>query len=287
MKQPAAEQLGTLQSWNDERGFGFIRPNTGGEDVFVHIKDFVNRSSRPKVGDVLVYRLGPGRDDKLKAIDARIQWDAQPSKPASKKAAWLSGELRSWDDEKGYGFIVPARGGPDVFIHITDFKHDDYRPIAGGKILYRLSQDSSGKQRACDAIMKDEEYTIQEARTTLSVWVIALLPFVLSAYVFVQLHSPIFFLVYASMSLLAFLMYAEDKGKAKKGQWRTQEDALHFIELCGGWPGALLAQSVIRHKSQKLPYQTTFWTIVIIHLLGWGYAIATDKIALASTLPTG
>jgi uncharacterized membrane protein YsdA (DUF1294 family) len=41
------------------------------------------------------------------------------------------------------------------------------------------------------------------------------------------------------------------------------------MELVGGWPGALLAQQVFRHKTRKLSYQVVFWTIVVLHAVGW------------------
>jgi hypothetical protein len=41
---------GLLKNWNDERGFGFIEPLQGGEDIFVHIKAFRVRIGRPHVG---------------------------------------------------------------------------------------------------------------------------------------------------------------------------------------------------------------------------------------------
>jgi uncharacterized membrane protein YsdA (DUF1294 family) len=44
---------------------------------------------------------------------------------------------------------------------------------------------------------------------------------------------------------------------------------LHASELLGGWPGALVAQQVFRHKTRKLSYQSAFWLIVTLHLLFW------------------
>jgi uncharacterized membrane protein YsdA (DUF1294 family) len=41
--------------------------------------------------------------------------------------------------------------------------------------------------------------------------------------------------------------------------WRTQESKLHLVALLGGWPGALLAQDLFRHKSRKAQFQVVFW----------------------------
>lgn len=59
---------GTLRSWNDERGFGFIAPTHGGAELFVHISEFPRDGSRPTVGEKLGYELGRGRDGKPQAV---------------------------------------------------------------------------------------------------------------------------------------------------------------------------------------------------------------------------
>ena len=60
-------QTGTLRSWNDDRGFGFIAPTNGGPEVFVHISAFTRDGSRPTIGERLTYELGRGRDGKSQA----------------------------------------------------------------------------------------------------------------------------------------------------------------------------------------------------------------------------
>ncbi|SHM67104.1 Uncharacterized membrane protein YsdA, DUF1294 family [Pseudomonas asturiensis] len=71
------------------------------------------------------------------------------------------------------------------------------------------------------------------------------------------------------MSLLAFLLYRHDKLQAGKGGQRTPENVLHATELLGGWPGALLAQQVFRHKTRKVSFQVVFWLIVLVHQAFW------------------
>ena len=74
---------------------------------------------------------------------------------------------------------------------------------------------------------------------------------------------------YGLMSLVAFLLYWSDKRKARAEQWRTPENVLHALELAGGWPGALLAQQVFRHKTRKVSFQWVFWLIVLAHQVFW------------------
>src|SRR3569832_165595 len=58
---------GLLKSWNDERGFGFLEPLQGGEDIFVHIKAFRVRSGRPQAGQALSFEIEVGPEGKRRA----------------------------------------------------------------------------------------------------------------------------------------------------------------------------------------------------------------------------
>ncbi|WP_426110718.1 DUF1294 domain-containing protein [Pseudomonas sp. DSP3-2-2] len=75
--------------------------------------------------------------------------------------------------------------------------------------------------------------------------------------------------VYLGMSLLTFGLYWRDKRQARLDGWRTPEKVLHGAELLGGWPGALLAQQVFRHKTRKVSYQLVFWLIILLHQVVW------------------
>lgn len=82
---------------------------------------------------------------------------------------------------------------------------------------------------------------------------------------------PLVLMVYTGMSLLTFLVYYLDKSAARRGSWRTRESTLHLLSLLGGWPGALVAQQRLRHKSRKQPFRFIFWLTVLGNLaaLAW------------------
>lgn len=65
--------------------------------------------------------------------------------------------------------------------------------------------------------------------------------------------------VYFPMSMLCFLAYAKDKWAAKKNSWRIKESRLQLMALLGGWPGAVLAQTWLRHKCSKTSFLMVFW----------------------------
>jgi|JI6StandDraft_1071083.scaffolds.fasta_scaffold51081_2 uncharacterized membrane protein YsdA (DUF1294 family) len=73
---------------------------------------------------------------------------------------------------------------------------------------------------------------------------------------------------YAAVSLLTFLIYAIDKSAARAGRWRTPKATLHLLALAGGWPGALLAQQWLRHKSAKRSFRAVFWVTVVLNVVG-------------------
>jgi uncharacterized membrane protein YsdA (DUF1294 family) len=81
----------------------------------------------------------------------------------------------------------------------------------------------------------------------------------------------IFPVLYAAASVITFLAYAIDKRAAQRGGWRIQESTLHLFALAGGWPGAILAQVLLRHKSQKPSFRVVFWLTVLINTALFAY----------------
>ena len=72
-------------------------------------------------------------------------------------------------------------------------------------------------------------------------------------------------IVYGAASAAAVIVYAADKSAAQRDDWRTPERTLHLVALVGGWPGALIAQTVFRHKTRKVPFRIIFWTMVALN----------------------
>lgn len=58
---------GTIKTWNDERGFGFIEPTQGGQEIFVHVKAFRSRSGRPQVGRRVTFEVELNPEGKKRA----------------------------------------------------------------------------------------------------------------------------------------------------------------------------------------------------------------------------
>lgn len=78
-------------------------------------------------------------------------------------------------------------------------------------------------------------------------------------------------LLYAGASVACFIFYAIDKAAARAGRWRTPESTLLLLGLCCGWPGAILAQQWLRHKSSKTSFQLAFWATVAVNMAAFGW----------------
>lgn len=76
------------------------------------------------------------------------------------------------------------------------------------------------------------------------------------------------------MSLLALAAYARDKHAATVDGWRTAESTLHLLALAGGWPGALWARQLLRHKSSKKTFARVFRLTIAINLAALSYLLA-------------
>ncbi|HRH76099.1 MAG TPA: DUF1294 domain-containing protein [Cellvibrionaceae bacterium] len=73
-------------------------------------------------------------------------------------------------------------------------------------------------------------------------------------------------LVYGVLSTMTYGLYAWDKNAAVQGNWRIAENNMQLIALLGGWPGALIAQQQLRHKSKKFSFKCVLWASIVINL---------------------
>jgi uncharacterized membrane protein YsdA (DUF1294 family) len=86
------------------------------------------------------------------------------------------------------------------------------------------------------------------------------------------------------LSVLAFAVYAWDKSAARSGAWRTEENTLHTLALLGGWPGALIAQQVLRHKSRKASFRLAFWVTVAVNCAALAWLFTAEGAAFVQGL---
>ena len=75
--------------------------------------------------------------------------------------------------------------------------------------------------------------------------------------------------VYAAMSVITFIVFGFDKLAARRGKRRVPENTLHLLSLLGGWPGALVAMQVFKHKRRKRSFVVVAWLIATGHVIAW------------------
>ena len=84
---------GVLKTWKADKGFGFIKPDNGGQDIFIHISSLKRTGRRPVKGDVIYYQIAKDNQGKFKAVNAAIEGIEAPS---SKKRGGLKFNKWLW-----------------------------------------------------------------------------------------------------------------------------------------------------------------------------------------------
>jgi len=177
------------------------------------------------------------------------------------------GKITSWHDEKGYGFVTPLAGGKQVFIHIKAFSDRNRRPEIGNVVTFALSKDQQGRPCAADVALSGDTHKKRAANQSTRPAILLALLFMGAVVVSVMIGRlpAAIGIANAALSLITFVVYAFDKAAARNGTWRTPESTLHLLGLCGGWPGALIAQETFRHKSKKRSFRLVFWATAFMN----------------------
>ena len=191
------------------------------------------------------------------------------------------GRITDWNDDKGFGFVAPNGGGDRAFVHIKAFERTSPRPVSGQLISHEPRKDERGRFNATGIRLvtpQQERHTVRRngwpRKAIAALFLVALV-----VGWFLSKIPTIILLAYGAMSVLTFAMYGIDKSAAADNRWRTQESTLHFAGLLGGWPGALFAQDVFRHKSRKAEFQFVFWVTVTLNCAGLAWLLADGKAA--------
>ena len=196
------------------------------------------------------------------------------------------GHIKKWQDDKGFGFIETA-AGESVFFHVSAFKAQR-RPEIGEQVVFTVGQDNQGRLQAKDVQelsfvqqkMAQKNQKIrqrnhkrsaqaefeagQKKRLFLGIGFYGVV-------ILLAVMNKLSWLViawYVILGVITYGMYAKDKAAAQNGDWRTPESTLHLLSTLGGCVGALVAQTYLRHKSQKPEFRIVYYLTVIINLAG-------------------
>lgn len=203
----------------------------------------------------------------------------------------FEGKLKEWNDDRGFGFVQPAQGGADIFVHATAFARGR-RPQVGDRVSFEVETGPKGKRAKNVAPVQAPRRRAASAARERAQWGTATL-FVLGVFLAVHVAvdvlwrpSRLFAIWYAAASGATFIAYFLDKSAAQARRGRISERTLHLFALAGGWPGALVAQQVLRHKSVKAEFRAVFWATVVLNVAVFvAFASPWGRPLLARLLP--
>ncbi|MDH7453955.1 DUF1294 domain-containing protein [Luteimonas composti] len=208
----------------------------------------------------------------------------------------LLGRIEQWNDARGYGFVRPlesqAGDAARAFVHVRAIERAGRRPADGDLVRYATERDDKGRLNAVRVsfvnatAMRRQAEARGDARAdarrrqatarlgnALRRGALAAATALLAGGWLMGEWGGAVVLWFAVASLLSFLSYRHDKVSAERGRWRTPERILHLLDLAGGWPGGLLAQQVLRHKSSKPSFQAVFWGTVALNIAAFAWLL--------------
>lgn len=170
------------------------------------------------------------------------------------------GTVRSWNTEKGFGFIQSAHSS-NVFFHVRDFRGAG-APAVGMAVVYEEIQVGGKGPRAMQ--VRPAKATVP-AGSGLALALMLLWLGLLAWGAATRALPPWVLGALGLLNAATFLAYALDKDAARKGRWRTSEKHLHLLALLGGWPAAWWAQQWLRHKSSKAEFRAVYWATLLLN----------------------
>lgn len=183
------------------------------------------------------------------------------------------GTLIQWNEARGFGFIEPAEGGNRVFCHARAFRDPDAAPCDGIRVTYTLGRDDQGRSRAEDVWLSMSPRKRRPApvsgppQVSRSITMTACFFVLLAGLVLLDRLTWMALPWYLGLSVVTFIAFVRDKAAAERNRWRVPERTLQFLAFLGGWPGAWIAQQMLRHKMSKRSFQIEFWICVIVNLV--------------------
>lgn len=149
---------GTVSWYDVDKGYGFVAPDSGGADVFVHYRALAGGLAELYEGDRVTYDVAPSergpqaRDVQL--VRGSAPQGAPAGPPAGRSGRQPSsgapvrggeGVVARYDSERGFGFITPDAGGEDLFVHVSVVRGSE--PLEeGDRVRYDVRQGDRGPQ---------------------------------------------------------------------------------------------------------------------------------------------
>jgi CspA family cold shock protein len=156
------ESQATVKWYNAEKGFGFVEVAEGGGDAFLHASVLERAGAKAvEPGATLRVRTGPGQKglQVTEVLDIAAgtsppggpsyprSRDPHPASPSYGEGDEVQGTVKWYDAAKGFGFVAPADGGRDVFVHATALERSGVRALSDGQsVRMRVVQGRKGPE---------------------------------------------------------------------------------------------------------------------------------------------
>ncbi len=134
--------LGTVAWYEPGKGYGFIAPDGGGPEIFVHSSAIVGGgviSEGQRVAFLVVDGERGPQADHLLPLGAEAARQAVASDGADGTVSW-------YDADKGFGFVAPDSGGQDVFVHVRALSGGLTEVVEGDRVTYDVVESDKGPQ---------------------------------------------------------------------------------------------------------------------------------------------
>jgi len=117
------EQIEAVVKWfNLSKGFGFVAPTDNSPDAFMHVS-VLTRAGLQQVaeGTKLLVQIGQGPKGRqilqIISVLGQADIDATQAPVPTGPTETMTGSVKWFKPEKGFGFVAPDDGGKDIFIH--------------------------------------------------------------------------------------------------------------------------------------------------------------------------
>ncbi|MGJ7442179.1 cold-shock protein [Aquipuribacter sp. MA13-6] len=133
--------LGTVTWYEPGKGYGFVTPDGGGAEIFVHSSAVVT-GGVPAAGQRVAFLVVEG--EKGPQAEHLLPLAADTPQPVPSDGA--DGTVSWYDEDKGFGFVTPAAGGEDVFVHVRALTGGLTSLAEGDRVTYDVVQSEKGPQ---------------------------------------------------------------------------------------------------------------------------------------------
>src|ERR1700761_491144 len=167
------EHDATVKWFNPEKGFGFVALSDGSGDAFLHANT-LNQSGHSSVSPGATLRVRIGQGQKGRQVSEVLSVDESTATPSAPRSAGprpggmgggagagprrgppsgpaveMQGTVKWYNATKGFGFVAPAEGGKDVFVHASALQRAGVMQLAEGQTIWMdVVQGAKGPEAA-------------------------------------------------------------------------------------------------------------------------------------------